>query len=225
MPAELLKNLPRRSRKKELKNSVVVLSTAIQSANTFLASFNEKRQLQGIGATTNEQQDLLRSMLVFSAAGLDSMIKYLIKDTLMTIIGTDEFAKQKFEEYVEKNLQKDGVIDAKLLTEVVLSEYPMGTLTYNLINYLTKGSMQSVDSILQVMSFLAIDNKELVKNKRIYKQIFDVRNLIIHEMDVKLETKGKNRFQRGRDTMVEMCNHVFALGIDILEQVAAKLPD
>jgi len=223
MPVKLREKLQKRPGEKELKNSVEVLSTAIKSANTFLISFNEKRELQGVGTTTNEQQDLLRSMLVFSAAGFDSMIKYLIKDSLMIVIERDEIAKAKFEDYVENNIQKDGLIDAKLLTEVVLSEYPFGTLVYYLINFLTKGSMQSVDSVLQVMSFLGIDNKYLIQRKKRYKQIFDVRNRIIHEMDVKLETKGKNRHQRGRDEMVTMCNDIFDLGIYILDRVSEKL--
>ena len=86
----------------------IVLGYARDSASNALATFHEVRPLrqfrllvkQGtapdpvdwddltppVGTPTYEEQDMLRAMVIFSAAGLDSALKYLLRDALPVLI-------------------------------------------------------------------------------------------------------------------------------------------
>jgi NADH dehydrogenase FAD-containing subunit len=58
------------------------------------------------GTPTDEKQDLLRAMLIFATAGLDSMVKQLITDALPSVIEIDLGATAMFKKYVERRLEK-----------------------------------------------------------------------------------------------------------------------
>ena len=75
---------------KEPKSDTVYLAALIlmhthNTAKSFLDIF-EKIRTKAKGASTHEQQDLLRAMLLFASAGLDSMVKQLVRDVLPIII-------------------------------------------------------------------------------------------------------------------------------------------
>ena len=63
------------------ENSQFILCSAHDAASSFLDTFNKVREArQAKGTPTDEEQDLLRAMLLFATAGLDSMVKQLVTD-------------------------------------------------------------------------------------------------------------------------------------------------
>ena len=64
--------------------AAVILARTHESADALLKAFELAQQERGTprGMSTDDEQDLLRAMLVMTAAGLDSMLKQLIRDAL-----------------------------------------------------------------------------------------------------------------------------------------------
>src|SRR5437762_13871303 len=70
----------------------LILQYAREARRAFQESCDKtrlERQKGGGGALTVAEQDLLRAMLVFAAAGLDSLVKQLIRDALRTLSARD----------------------------------------------------------------------------------------------------------------------------------------
>ncbi len=63
------------------------------------------------GMTTDEEQDLLRAMLVSAASGLDAMTKQLIREALPIIIQIGKEALAELEKFVTRRL-RDGTDDS-----------------------------------------------------------------------------------------------------------------
>lgn len=77
-----------------LISSHSILERAFESAETLFEAFATVRQARGAhGTATDHEQDLLRAAFVFAAAGLDSMVKQLVRDTLQAIIAKDAGAR------------------------------------------------------------------------------------------------------------------------------------
>ena len=66
------------------QGAALILKHTHDSASALLKAFNLAREGRGRprGMTTDEEQDLLRAMVVMAAAGLDAMAKQLIRDGL-----------------------------------------------------------------------------------------------------------------------------------------------
>ena len=141
----------------------------------------------------------MRAMLVFACAGLDSMIKHLIRDALPAVIDQTESVEKKFEGFVEKELGRDGT---KLLTAVLTSESPRERLVEELVKNLTSPSLQSKDQVLRVASFFGLGEKDVFTNAKTIDRIFRVRNTITHEMDVDFEQPKRTRTPRRKQDMV-----------------------
>ena len=57
--------------------------------------------------STDEEQDLLRAMLVMSAAGLDSMAKQLVRDALPVLVKADSSVRQGLEKFAARRIRGD----------------------------------------------------------------------------------------------------------------------
>ena len=102
-PAEIAASMPQQLRPfsipdpgGQVTRSWDILKRAHESAASLLASFSEERDP---GAPSDTEQDLLRAMIVFAAAGLDAMLKQLLSDCLNTALEKSEGAAEKLAEY------------------------------------------------------------------------------------------------------------------------------
>ena len=68
--------------------AAIILKVSHESADALLKAFELAQTGRGAprGMTTDEEQDLLRAMLVMAAAGLDSMLKRLIRDCMPSLV-------------------------------------------------------------------------------------------------------------------------------------------
>src|SRR5438093_6910832 len=84
------------------------------------------------GALTDAEQDLLRAMLVFAAAGLDSLVKQLIRDALRPLAGKDSAVRAELETFVTRQMRADLSADEsdaasgrKFLARVMVAATPL----------------------------------------------------------------------------------------------------
>ena len=222
-------------KKRNLENACTVFEHTFESSGNFLSLYNKIRKGKS-GTTSHTEQDLLRAMLLFACAGLDSTVKHLIEDNLNLIIEKDINAQKEFEKYVEKKLKKSGSqidlsinnhsIDLKLISQVIASSKPRDFLIKILKKSLSDNSLQSLDQILIVASHFAITSQELLGNKTTddIKKTFDVRNEISHEMDVDLTGKShKKRRERTCDDMIKHVQNTLLISFNFIKSIDTHL--
>ena len=225
--------LPTTNEHDELKNAKIVFEYALNSVNKFFELYQVER-LGSAGASTHQEQDLLRAMVVFSCSGLDAVIKQLIKDALPRVLQKDEGSKKQFQKYVERRLRKVSseekersfVIDTDLLSQVLVSQDPRLLLTNNLTDHLTDDSLQNKDQLLKVAAYFAITANQVLTDAEATKSAFDARNNIVHEMDVNFDSPGtgkKKRHQRSKDTVIKFCKNILLVGSKFISSVSDKL--
>jgi hypothetical protein len=182
--------------------------------------FEERVSARGPGAPSNQDADLLRAMLLFACAGLDSMIKHLIRDALPTVIDRVDNADDNFKGFVEKRF-KD--IDPKLLTAVLTSRDPRKALIEEMIKDLTSQSLQSQAQVLRTGAAFDLRSNELIQDMRLADAIFRVRNVIVHEMDIDFGQPNRNRTPRPKAVMVEYTQAILDYATRFMSAVDRKL--
>jgi hypothetical protein len=195
-----------------------------KACGAFLKQFEDVRKFRKAkGTPTDAEQDLLRAMLAFACAGLDSMAKQLVRDALPSVISSDDGAAKIFVQRTKKVISKDGSLDLDLLLNSILSECPKDQFVADLVMDLTSRSLQSVDELFKVASFFNIPSRDLSNEPEGLKKIFKTRNQIAHEMDIDFSQPNRNRRPRSRDTMIEYVNTVFATAKSLMEKVDQKI--
>lgn len=207
-----------------------ILKHAHESAGGFLESFAAVRRDRGAGqgTTTDEEQDLLRACLVFAAAGLDSMIKQLIRDTLPMLVRVDASVKEGLETFVGRQIRGDSdsgeaASGRKFLAKILTAENQLDELIEQYILSLTGSSLQSASELSKAAQALGLKAGELGIDQAKLKPIFDVRNKIIHELDINLDAAVRNRESRARNMMVQTSNALLEVGQSIIVAVERKL--
>ena len=207
-----------------LGSSHTILVGAHDSASSFLHLFEEIRKTRKAkGTPTDQEQDLLRAMLVFASAGLDSMLKQLVRDSLELVIERSEGAQLQFKSFVEKRLLRQGSLDPKFLSEVLVETNPRDMLMEYLIEDLTSRSLQSKEQIFRTASYFDLPSKNLTADATQLEKIFAARNEMSHEMDVDLAQRNRNRRPRRKKQMIEYTSIILQLADNILEEVDKKL--
>ncbi|MGH8524924.1 MAG: hypothetical protein ACREXY_12125, partial [Gammaproteobacteria bacterium] len=170
------------------------------------------------------EQDLLRAMLSFASAGLDSMAKQLIRDALPAVLASNEAAPQMFKAFIERRLKIGEGIDHRLLADVLGDRQPRSRLIQVLVDDLTSRSLQSTEEILRAAAAFDIKSSAVAADPRRLTEVFRVRNQIAHEMDVDFTRQNRSRRPRARDVMVGHTNQVFGVAAAFLANVDLKLP-
>ena len=218
------RHYPSKPKAKAVINAYIILCNTHDAASSFLDIFESTRKSRKAkGASTNEEQDLLRAMLVFATSGLDSVVKQLIQDALSLVIKKDEGSLRVFKNYVENKIIKSGQINAKLLAMALGSENPREELMQELVRDLTSNSLQSKDELLKVASYFNIPSAQLTNDFTLLERIFIVRNQIIHEMDIDFHQAKRNRRPRGYPEMIKFTNEILRLALVFLNVVDGKL--
>lgn len=221
----------------ELKNAAVVFQYTVDSVNNFYRVYQESRT-GSKGSTTHEEQDLLRAMLVFSCSGLDAVVKQLIKNSLEKVIEKDLSgvgARKEFQKFVERRIKKVTInndedkplqIDVNFVSQVLTSLEPKKELLRSLQKSLTDDSLQSRDQLLRAAAHFAITKDEMLTDSEETKTAFDIRNDIIHEMDVDLEASSqgkKKRKMRGAPEMIKYTQNILNVGCSFINTVNQKI--
>jgi hypothetical protein len=218
------KHLPAKSKKTELLDAQTILVRTHESSFSFLDIFEtQRKKRKAQGTPTDEEQDLLRAMLLFTAAGLDSMIKQLIEDALPSIIENDCEARQVLINFIEKKLIQDDRLNVQLITRALSERNPREALTNELIEDLTSRSLQSKDELLRAASFFAIQPALLSSDLKLLKEIFEARNQIVHEMDVDFSQGNRCRRSRKKTTMIRYTEELLCVSKNFFIEASKRL--
>ncbi len=211
-----------------------IINSSLISCRHFLNKYNQSRKGRSGGSSTDEEQDLLRAMLSFAAAGLDAMIKQTIKDCLSIVIQTDPGAQQEFTKFVERYLKKRKAeeveesigVDLKKTASILVAESPRQYLIEAHVKELRSNSLQSQEGILKAASAFGIGINELdMKLIKDCQKLFKARNEIIHEMDVLFGQINRSRIQRTKSDMVNWTSILFKVAENFLQCVGEKIQE
>jgi hypothetical protein len=224
MPHRLKNHHPAKPNHESVLSAHIILCNTHKACSAFLKQFEDIRKYRKAkGTPTDEEQDLLRAMLAFACAGLDSMAKQLIRDALSQVIIKDEGAAAMFFERTKKTLYKENILNTDLLLQSIMTESPREVLLQDLVRELTSESLQSADELFRVASYFNIASKDLAPDPRELRRIFKIRNEIAHEMDIDFTQPNRNRHPRARDNMIDDVNVIFNVAKAFLEKTDQKL--
>lgn len=165
-------------------------------------------------------------MLVFASAGLDSMVKHLAREALPSVIRRGTGPNKEFRGFVERHMKMRAADDKpnyELLIEVLLSESPRDTLVSSLVSELTGHSLQSAEQLFVVGAHFNVSSQSICPDRDRLKQVFNIRNQIVHEMDIDFTRPNRNRVPRRRDDMVAAANQILEAADAFLAAVDVKL--
>ena len=214
---------------KELSDALLIFQNALFSSGSLLQAFELARKNRGKsrGGTTDQEQDILRAMLVMACAGLDAGLKQVIKDALPFLVKVNAGAQTGLETFVERQIrgeETDFGSNAKYLAKVLASSSPYTRVIDSYINALTGDSLQSADQLFKVATALGLDPNALGLDKKLLRPIFVARNQIIHELDIDLDGERRTRIIRGIDEMIEWTDRILELTKQIIETVDKMMP-
>ena len=212
---------PKEPQADELSKAYLVLQHARWTAQSFLNTFDERLNARGPGAPSDQDYDLMRAMLVFACAGLDSMIKHLIRDALPAVIDRVDEAKREFRDFVRKELEGDK--RSELLSDALSSGDPKMKLVKELVAKLTSQSLQSKQQILSAASHFGLLATQLMPKPAVYDEVFRARNQIAHEMDINFNQPRRNRTPRNKTATVAQARNVLDFAARLLDAVDQKL--
>lgn len=218
-----LAGLSRPPKAAECQNAWRVLQYAYGTARSFLGAFTARQVSKGKGAPSGADHDLLRAALVFTSAGLDSMVKHLVQDALPSVIKRNDGARERLQSFIEDQLEGDERPDYKLLAKFLVAESPIDGMASELVRALRANSLQSAEELFRAASYFDIEPEIICNNIRYLRQIFRARNEIIHELDIDFSRPNRNRRSRPRDSMIAQINELFDVEKSFLAAVDAKL--
>ncbi len=206
----------------QCRNAYTLLCKMHDTSSSFLEIFNAKTS-SAEEVPTDEDQDLLRAMLTFACAGLDFLVKQLIRDALPDVINCNEGAEQRFRADIERRIRRGEDIDAKFFADVLTQTNPRDRLIEILVDDLTSQSLQSKDQLLSAGSFFDIKSESITGDPNRLDRIFTVRNQIVHEMDIDFSQSDRNRRRRTKEEMVEDATEILRISEIFLAEVDRKL--
>jgi hypothetical protein len=216
--------VPPRPSKKALLSSHSILARACDSAEAlFEAFFTIRKARNAKGTATDHEQDLLRAAFVFASAGLDSMVKQLVRDTLHVVVAKDKGAHAQFTEFVQSRLARAEQLDLRFLASALAADSAAEHLKEELTRELTSSSLQSKDQLFRVAAYFAIQAHEITAEPNKLRTVFDARNQIAHEMDIQLGQPNRGRRQRRQRTMSEYTRIVLATAVAFYSAVERKV--
>jgi hypothetical protein len=100
---------------------------------------------------------------------------------------------------------------------------PRRRLIEEYIKELTGESLQSVEEILRTAAALGLDHKVLELDIPKLKEIFGIRNRIIHELDIDLDAPKRKRRVRAQADLLDNSDQILSVTRAVLEALDAKL--
>jgi len=200
------------------------------SASSLIKAFDDAKEKRGNprGVLTDQEQDILRAALVMCCAGVDAALKQAIRDCLPHLLEKSTAVRDGFEKFIRKRISGEGDVlelasGAKFLALVLAEKEPRAKLVEEYIRELTGDSLQSAEEILRTMTALGLDNKSLGLNIECLKEIFSIRNKIIHELDLDLNAPKRKRRVRSQADLLDNSDQMLETIKKILEALDKTL--
>ena len=213
-----------------LLKPALIYEYAHASASSLVAAFDDAKTKRGNlrGILTDQEQDILRAALVMSCAGVDAALKQAIRDCFEHLLEKSKLVRDGFEKFIRKRISGEGDVlelaaGAKFLALVLAEKQPRTKLIEEYIRELTGDSLQSVDEILRTTAALGLDNKALGLNVARLRDIFVIRNKIIHELDLDLTAPKRKRKVRSQADLLDNSDFMLSTIKALLEALDKTL--
>lgn len=200
-----------------LRKPALIYEYTHASASSLVGAFDDAKAKRGNprGILTDQEQDILRAALVMCCAGVDAALKQAIRDCFEHLLEKSKAVRDGFEKFIRKRISGEGDVlelaaGSKFLALILAEKEPRTKLVEEYIRELTGDSLQSVDEILRTTAALGLDNKSLGLDVARLKDIFVIRNKIIHELDLDLGAPKRKRKVRSQADLLD--NSDFMLG-------------
>lgn len=200
-----------------LANATKIIQYGHSTCTALLNAFASLRAGKK-GTPTDEQQDLLRAMVVFAMASLDSGVEQMITDTFPELILKHDPTRVAFEDFATKKLSEEGK-GTKFLLRILRAPDADEVLITDFIEDRTHDSLQSTNQLLAVAEAFGVNEKPLREKVQALRESFMTRNRIIHELDIDFTAANRNRRSQTRDAMIKETNDVLAVADDFLKAV------
>lgn len=210
----------------ECNNASLILERTFDSVSALLKAFDAGTSP---GRPTDEQQDLLRAMLVMAAAGVDAMAKQLIRDSLPTLVRNYPNVAAGLETFIARQIRDDSDLlesggARNFLARILAAPSHQTQVIEEYIKTLTAGSLQSATELFHIAEALGLSGSSLGMDKSALQAIFNLRNKIIHELDiVGFGQQGRLRNIRNRTDMVKHTNTLLRTAEALRDAVDQKL--
>jgi hypothetical protein len=231
MPKRNLATLKPKGAHPASQSAQTYLSRAQESANEILHAVDSLRdervkrnKLTRASRPNEQEQDLLRAMLVSACAGVDAAIKTLIRDALPQMADAIPEVQERLDDFATRALSDAGAVSPKVLARTLSHEVSPRTAIVELMTQdLTGGSLQSPDQLLNVCRSFGFEDKPLRDSVLNLRDVFHARNQIIHEMDMSTEDNRWKRRLRSMEPMIGMADRALAVAQEIINRVTASL--
>lgn len=229
----------------QLRNAKLVWERDRGAANFLLRQCDEvveqRRRLEGKkrGLLTDNEQELLRAAIVFAGAGLDAVVKQVLKDAGRQLVTPQFLAGSEGKRFLQRVARKlrgaagpsesDEVGGAAkeagvLLARLLMSENPRAEICQEIVEEMTGGSFQSVERLKEVCNLFGLDCGQVVtERKDKLGSALTARNQITHEMDIDLSKRTRKRRQRKLEEAQEHVNTLMETACKFVEAADARL--
>ncbi|MEY9850652.1 hypothetical protein ABH923_000330 [Leifsonia sp. EB41] len=166
--------------------------------------------------------DLLRAAYVFAGAGLDSTLKQLIRETLPHLVDRKEGARGAFLKFTQR-----WILDEAHQAEALIATDSRQHLIERYIYQLTGSSLQSRDEVKKVGGALGLSSRPLIAAIDQLQPLFDARNDIVHELDLRDPKRhgDRRRTMRAITRTEDEVYPAFVVGQAFLDEVGQALSD
>ena len=213
-----------------LAKSAAIYQYTHASASSLLTAFDDAKVKRGSkrGVLTDQEQDILRAALVMSCAGIDAALKQAIRNCLEHMLERNKQVRDGFEKFIRKRISGEGDVlelpgGAKFLASVLAEKEPRKKRIEEYIKELTGESLQSAEEIMRTVAALGLDPRTLGLEVERLREIFDIRNKIIHELDIDLDAKKRKRKVRSQTDLLDNSGFILTTIKTIVESLDKHL--
>ena len=213
-----------------LAKAALIFQYTHTSASSLLIAFDDAKAKRGgkRGVLTDKEQDILRAALVMTCAGIDAALKQSIRDCLEKLLESDKPVRDGFEKFIRRRIGGEGDVlelasGSKFLATVLAEASPRKRLIEEYIRELTGESLQSAEEIMRTTAALGLETKSLALDIPRLKEIFSIRNKIIHELDIDLDAPKRKRKVRSQSDLVDNSDLVLKTTKAVVEALDKKL--
>jgi hypothetical protein len=223
MASTMIDEVPRPPRSRYATDAWKMLKYAQQTARNLLETFDERAGLEEPG---DEQQDLLRQMVVAAGTGLDAATRSLSRQALVHLLhGGDAQAAAHAIAYMKARLREQSA-ELTALGAVFRAEPPHVSVHELIVQDmasrdLTAGRMRSVAN--QFAPPLPVGPSDDPMDHQPIADAIACRNTIVDEMDVNPAGGAHDRYRRDRNEMVAHANALLGCGFAFVDHVDAQL--
>lgn len=201
------------------------LQATHHSVKRLFDTFNLLRQ-QGDprGRISEHQRDLLRAAIVFTAAGVDTCLRTLMRDALASLLAVEGSAHYAFCGYLQNKRLKEPL--TKVTREAIKALDPRAALIQLYVDDLGAVSIGASKDLISVRTALGISEQDL-PNELLEKHgpFLAARHEVAHEMDLieAPDTGSNTRRHRDIAAVSSQCSDILALVHDYVRLTAKGL--